>query len=146
MLTASRGDGSSKFLLLGLAVALGACGPSESSSSAPVYHLPGQTPEPGLVGCAGVAWDPPFRLRGDETRDLPVWASRDAHEVVPIVWPVGYFATFDGAGTVEVHASDGSVVMKEGDAMADDPERWPDLVVCAGPSYVHVYLRSELSL
>ena len=122
-------------LLVGLVVL--SCAVAPSRPQGPARHdLPTASDIPG-ISCAGLGYVPPMRLFGSSEADPAAWVIWTGHTRIPIMWPSGFYATFDPA--LEVHSPDGGQVGRAGDDVSTSPTIWPGYVVCAGDKLVQVY-------
>lgn len=83
-----------------------------------------------------------MRLHGDPAADPPVWVTWTSAQLIPVVWPDGFFATFNPS--LEVRAPNWEIVAREGADVSTDQQAWPGLVICASDVVVHVYRLVDL--
>jgi hypothetical protein len=91
-------------------------------------EIPTASTTPGLDSCIGGFDALPLLLTGSPTERPAVWANLRQSRV-SIIWPLGYYATFDS--TLLVRNAAGQVVARQGDDMR--VLVLPGTAVCVGP-------------
>lgn len=91
-------------------------------------EIPTATTAPGLDSCLVGGYPTPIVLSGSPTERPAVWSDYGG-ERGTIVWPIGYYATFNPA--LEVWDGLGHVVARQGDNLST--LRIEGAVVCVGP-------------
>jgi len=82
-------------------------------------------------------------LAGDPSASPPIWLQWTSSHV-PIIFPVGYYATFEP--TLVVHDPTGVAVARQDDDANVNPQRWPGPYICvySNPPIARVYRLADV--